>query len=321
MTSTRGPLDRLADLAMWLPLRGLVGTLARLPVDRALDAGAAFGRQYARRGGPRTDVARTNLEIAFPGWSASQREEVLEASFANLGRCIAEVAQLHGPGRETLVRRVRVEGDEHYRAARARSKSGGVLILSAHFGSWELLGAAMIHLGYPLSVVHHALENPRLDAMATGWRRAAGLETLEIGRAGLQIFRALAQGRLVAVLLDQNAGRDEGVFAPFFSRLASTRAGPARIAMAREIPVVPAFFFREEDGVGHVARAYPALEIEPEGDDPEAALQRNVARMNRAIEVAIEQAPDHWLWVHKRWKTRPESDPARIYPRRHRRAA
>ena len=120
------------------------------------------------------------------------------------------------------------------------------------------------------------------------------------------------------MLLDQNAHRDEGVFAPFFGRPASTRSAPARIAMARGFPVLPVFVFRVGQTSQHVIRISPALELEA-GDasdrDDDIALSRNVAGMNRVIEEVVRRAPDHWLWAHRRFRTQPEGAPP-VYRRR-----
>jgi len=109
----------------------------------------------------------------------------------------------------------------------------------------------------------------------------------------------------VGMLCDQNAPRREGVFAPFFGREASTRYAPIVLAMRRGVPVLPVFCYREGDGSRHVVRVEPALDLEPAGRDGRGAVQRNVARMNLAIEAAIRRAPDHWTWIHRRWRTRP----------------
>lgn len=310
-------VDGVAYFPMWL----LGAVLRSVSLERSVRLGARVGRLYARLGGARVSTARVNIALVFPSWSDSEREALLLSSFANMGRSIAETAQLQGSGRRALLDGVRIEGAEHYESARAQSKTGGVLAVSAHFGSWELLGAAMVDQGYPLCVVHHPLDNPHLDRMVGAARESVGLETLAMGKAGLGLLRAVRRGRVVALLMDQNASRDEGVFAPFFSHLSSTRSAPAKLAVARDIPVVPVFIFRDADG-GHVARVYPALELEPEPAEESAAaaaLERNVTRMNRAIEVAIEEKPDEWIWVHKRWKTRPDGAP-KLYPRRKRRS-
>jgi KDO2-lipid IV(A) lauroyltransferase len=132
------------------------------------------------------------------------------------------------------------------------------------------------------------------------------VEEIALGRAAMGVFRALARGRLVCLLLDQNAHRDEGVFAPFFGELALTRSAPASLAMERGVPVLPVFVFRTGSSSRHVVRVFPHLELESGRSDREGALERNVAKMNEAIERAIRLAPDHWLWPHRRFKTRPE---------------
>ncbi len=287
-----------------------------LPPDVAVALGARLGASYARLSGPRTSVAATNLAIAFPEARQSERRRLLIDSFANIGRCIAEVFLLQGRYRDELLSGLSVEGLEHYEEAKKVSASGGVIVLTAHFGSWELCGAAMARSGYPLSVVRHDVGNPYLERMVSAWRSSSAVEEIQLGHAALGVFRALAQGRLVAMLLDQNAHRDEGVFAPFFSLLASTRSAPANLAMNRSLPVLPVFVYRIGATAKHVVRVFPRLTLEPtrEGDDG-AALERNVALMNQAIEDVIREAPDHWLWSHRRWKTRPDGEP-RVYPRR-----
>lgn len=288
-----------------------------LPPDTSVALGAFFGSSYARLRGPRTREAAINLALAFPDASEAERHGILLDTFANLGRCIAEVFLLQGRHRERLLSGLSIEGLEHVDAAKQQSESVGMIVLTAHFGSWELCGASMAHQGFPLSVVHHEVGNPHLEKMVSSWRRAANVEEIRLGKAAMGVFRGLAKGRFVTLLLDQNAHRDEGVFVPFFGQQALTRSAPASIAMNRGVPVLPAFVFRKGTSAGHVLRLFPALEIEPGGDDPEGALERNVARMNEAIEHAVRLAPDHWLWPHRRFKTRPQGEPP-LYPPRSR---
>lgn len=261
-----------------------------------------------------------NVGIAFPEMPPANQRALAIASFANMGRSIAEVFLLQGKHRKVLLAGLSVEGLEHYEAAKASSPSGGVIVLTAHFGSWELCGAAMAQIGYPLSVVHHPISNPYIEAMARSWRERSNVHEIAMGRAAMGVFRALARGRIVTMLLDQNAHRDEGVFAPFFGREASTRSAPALIAMMRGVSVLPVFVFRTGETAQHTVRVFPPLALEPEpADESEMAetLKCNVAQMNWAIEEAIRLAPDHWLWPHRRWKTRPPGEPP-IYASRRR---
>jgi len=283
--------------------------LERMSEERALALGAGLGRAWARLGGPRTQVARVNLRIAFPGWSEAQREAVLVRALENIGRSFVEFARLARIGPAGLRERVRFEGLEHYQAARRASPHGGLIALTGHFGSWELLVAAAVAYGLPVVPVHRARDSALLDVLIQRYREAGGGEFLPRGAAAFSVLRALRKGRTVAVAYDLDCPREEGVFVPFFGRLACTRDGPVRLAMSTGALVVPVFLHRQPDGRTHVARLYPALELVPEGNDLDAAIRENARRMTAVIEAEIVRAPDHWNWIHRRWKTQPPGEP------------
>jgi KDO2-lipid IV(A) lauroyltransferase len=283
--------------------------VARLETGRALAWAGALGRAWARAGGPRVADARVNLRIAFPERSEAWRRRVLEDSLAHLARSFVEFAQLARLDREALRGRVAIDGLEHLHEARKRSRTGGVAVLTGHFGSWELFQAAMAAEGFPVAVVARRRDSPVVDTLVTRLRSRGGSELLLRGNAALAARRALREGRLLAMPLDQNAPRQEGLFVPFFGRLACTRDGPVRLIMRSGAAVLPVFVFREGEGPRHVARVQPPLELVPTGDDREAAVRENTARMTRVIEAAIRQAPDHWTWIHRRWRTAPPGEP------------
>ena len=289
----------------------LLAVLERLPEASALGFAAGLCRAWARLGGPRTQVARENLRIAFPHWSEAEREAVLVRSFENIGRSVAEFARLGRLGPEALRERVRLEGLEHVEAARAQSKTGGVVAITGHFGSWEMLAAAMAAHGYPFVAVQKPRESPLLDAIVERYRRAGGAEVLARGNAALSVMRSLAEGKAVAILYDQDAPKDEGVFVPFFGRLASTRDGPVKIALRARAAVLPVFLHRVGTSSLHVARFRAPIPMVRGGGIPlEEAVRENARRMTLAIEDEIRTAPDHWSWVHRRWKTQPPGEPA-----------
>ena len=283
--------------------------------ERTLRLAAALGRSYARIGLPRVREARLNLQLAFPDLPQGEREALLIESFANLGQSLAEIALLQGPHRDALFEKVELEGEEHVDAI---LKSGtGAIVATAHFGAWELCGAAFAARGYPVTSVYRPREDTALDKLVASWRSESGMEIVATGTtAGVGVVRALKRGRFVVMLLDQNARRDEGVFVPFFGELASTRSGPAQLAMKLGVPVLPVFFHRLAGG-NHVARvgAPLKLELQPQGDDDAVAdaVKRNLARINGAIETAIRRDPAQWMWAHRRFRTRPPGSEA-IYP-------
>lgn len=295
-------LFRALNRAVYTVVQVIYALLRLLPRRTAVALGAAVGRAYARLHGPRTGTARRNLKLAFPDWSEARRREVLYECFANLGRHGVETALLSRMTRDDVRELVRIEGLEHLDRARKRSASGGVVLLTAHFGSFELMAVACGLYGFPISLVHREIENPYINELVNGWRRNAGVEVLRRGSAARAALRALRGGRLLAMPLDQNAKRREGIYVPFFGRPASTRHAPARLAMRTGSPVVPVFIFREPDGVRHVVRIGPEVELVPDGPERSDAVWENVRRMTAAIENAVQEAPDQWIWIHRRWK-------------------
>jgi Kdo2-lipid IVA lauroyltransferase/acyltransferase len=295
----------------------LLGLLGRLPARTALRLAAGFGRVWVRLGGPRTRIGLLNLRIAFPEWSEARRRRVLAESMANLARSIVEFAELVRLGPAALRERVRVEGLEHLEVARAASPSGGVIVLTAHFGSWELLAAAMSAYEFPVTVVHRTRNDPLLDRLVMERRAAGGAQLLARGSAARAALEALRDGRCLAMPYDQNCGREEGVFVPFFGRLACARDAPARIALRTGASVLPVFLHREPDGFHHVARVHPPLSIGSSGLDRRDAAAQAARAMTAAIEAAVREAPSEWIWIHRRWRTQPAGEP-HPYPSRRR---
>jgi KDO2-lipid IV(A) lauroyltransferase len=212
-------------------------------------------------------------------------------------------ALLARPLEETLAR-IRIDGLEHVRSA--MQQHNRALLLTAHLGNWELLSAACRLTEFSLSVVLRPLDAPWLDRLATRLREKSGVELIDKRAALRPVLRALASGGMVGILLDQNAARREGVFVPFFGHAASTSRSMAVLALRTATPIVPAFIRREDGGTHRVVVA-PALPLPPPGD-LEAAIVTLTGRCTEAIEVAIRETPDHWLWPHDRWRTRPPGD-------------
>lgn len=295
------PSQRAAGAAA----RALLAAVRGLSRERALRVAGAFGRSWARLGGPRVAAAREHLAIAFPSYSDAERRAIAERAFAHLARSFVELATLSALSREELRGLADVEGLEHWHAYRERAPGGGAICLTGHVGSWELLVAIMTAHGVPIAVIQRPRDNPILDGIVAEMRGHNGAEMLPRGNAARAAFRGIRDGKVVAMTLDQNASRKEGVFVPFFGKLACTRDGPARIAMRTGVPVMPVYIARIGESPRHRVRIHPPLEMVPEGSDAQAALVENVARMTASIESAIREHPHEWIWTHRRWKTQP----------------
>jgi KDO2-lipid IV(A) lauroyltransferase len=220
---------------------------------------------------------------------------------------LVELPRLMAAPLDAIVARIRLDGVEHLDAA--MRAHGRALVLTAHLGNWEILCAAHRLTDYGLSVVVRPLDAPWLDAVAAGLRGRTGVEVIDKRGALRPVLEALRRGRLVGILMDQNAARREGVFVDFFGRPASTSRSIALLAVRTGAPIVPIFARRNPDG-SHQVVIHPALPA-PASNDAEAAIVELTARCTAEIERAIRQSPEQWLWSHDRWRTRPPGGDSR----------
>lgn len=238
--------------------------------------------------------------MAFPGAAPTGHRRICRGSFQHLGLMFVELcAALMYPPERTL-ETITVDGLGHLR--QAIDAHGRALVLTAHLGNWELLAMAHRLMGVPATVVVRPLDAPWLDAVADRLRRRTGIELIEKRGALRPVLGALRRGRSVAILLDQNASRGEGVFVPFFGRPASTSKSLAVLAVRTRTPVVPMFIYREAVRRHRVVIHSP-LAMGAWGESK--AVAELTQRCTATIERAIELAPEQWLWIHERWRTRP----------------
>lgn len=293
--SRAGLLMAAVGLRLLFPLGWL---LAHLPPSLGLAVGRRLGDLLWWLLPRRRHLTLDNLRRGFGGQrSPAELRHLGRRSFQHVGMNLVEACRYFLRPTDVMLSRVRIEGGEHLRRAAAQGR--GVLVLTAHYGNWELLAAAHGLSGLPLSFVIRPLAHPLLDDLAARFRRRSGAELIIKRQAVRDVLQALRRQRMVGILLDQNATRSEGVFVPFFGVPASTSKGLAVIALRTGAPVVPVFLRREPDG-RHCMEIGAPLPTPPDGD---AATY--TATFNRVIEAAIRRAPEQWLWMHARWRTRP----------------
>lgn len=280
--------------------RGLFAATRALPWPAGLGLGASLG-DLVRVLGIRRRVAAANLALAFPERTPAERAAILVAHYREMGRIAAEYARLpelaRAPG-DSVVAEVR--GLEHLEAVRGR----GALLLTGHFGNFELLGAHLARLN-PVDFVVKPQSNARVDAMVSRLRGRAGVGLIPLGGSLRRVFRALRDGHWIALVADQDARRD-GVFVPFFGRLASTPEGPARLALQTGAPIVFGIARRLADGRHRLDVDAPHL---PGGAADDAGVRALTAWHTARLEREIRATPEHWFWLHRRWKTAPPDLP------------
>ena len=253
--------------------------------------------------GRRRRTALQNLLQAFPDLPPAKRRSLARASFQHIGLVVLEsLVSVRRPVAE-IADGITVEGLSHLRETMDRY--GRALLLTGHLGNWELLTLAPALVGYPLTVVARTLDWGTLNRWADGLRRKVGVDVVDKRDAVRPVLAALRSGRMVGILLDQNASRREGVFVPFFGRLASTSRAMALLALRTGTPIVPAFTSRVSPG-RHVIEIHPAVPQPATAD--EAAIRELTGRCTAVIEQAVRATPEQWLWMHDRWRTRPAEE-------------
>jgi KDO2-lipid IV(A) lauroyltransferase len=287
-------------------ITAVTAALRAMPLERAVRAGARLGGWAMNFDRPNRPIALKNLEIAFPEMTAAARLNILRKMYRNWGRVLAEWTHLPELSRANIERVVIIEGKESLDEAARRTNGRGVFVLTAHFGNFEMLPIAASIYGYPIAIVHRPLRNPLVDAAVCAERVRYGNRIIARKAGGREIMRMLRQIWIIALALDLDVRK--GVFVDFFGMAASTSDGIARMSIAAGAPVVPAFMVREGDTIHHKIKVLPAFYPE-KARNREAAVREYTQLYTDTLEQMIREHPDHWNWIHRRWKTRPPGEP------------
>jgi KDO2-lipid IV(A) lauroyltransferase len=296
----------LEYIGAWLALK-LLGLLPR-PLARA--AGAAIARVLYWLRPPLRRAALFNLRLAFPGWTDAERHRVIRGLIRQMGWMAGEFSQFPKYRRENVEQIVLLDGFENF--AEAQSLGKGVLFLTGHMSAWELAPYAHALYGHPLHFLVRPLDNPRVDALINRYRCLSGNTPIDKNQSARAMLKILREGGTVGILADHNTLPEEGVFVDFFGVPACTTSGLARLALRTEAAVVPGYVFWDKKIRKYRLRFEPAVPIARTGDD-ERDIRENTQRFTRVVENYARQFPDQWLWVHRRWKTRPPGQKP-LYP-------
>jgi Kdo2-lipid IVA lauroyltransferase/acyltransferase len=290
----------------FLPAYGLLKFLGILPRNSAIKVSQFIARIIYKVHKRLRQTGMRNLEMALPELSIEERRKILKGAFDNLGRLLGEFSQFLKITHENINQTVVYEGFENY--AQAAAKGRGVLMLTGHLGAWELCAFSHGVYGYPLSFLARPLDNPLLEKMIAGYRALSQNTPVDKNNSVREVLKQLRQGKDVGLLIDVNTVESEGVFCDFFGISACSTTGLAVFALRSDAPVVPGFLIWDEKLKKHVLRFAPELPLIRTGDFKEE-VAINTARFTKAIEECVRRHPEQWLWIHKRWRTRPANEP------------
>jgi KDO2-lipid IV(A) lauroyltransferase len=251
-------------------------------------------------------VGRRNLQIAFPTKTEHERNQILRGMYVSLGRLLAEFCLFPRYTQQNVGKIAVYQGFENFEQAEQRGK--GVLLLTGHVGGWEIGSFVHSLYGHPMNIVVRPLDNPYLNRMAEEFRCRFGNRLLAKQDFARGLLSAMHKGETVGILMDTNMTPPQGDFVPFFGGLACTATGMARVALKTGAAVVPAFTIWDDQLRKYRVQFEPAIQLVKTGDN-DADILANTALFNKAIEDVIRRHPEQWLWVHRRWKTRPPGEP------------
>lgn len=297
-----------ATVREWLEfciVRSFVFLLGIVPRGLARAIGSFIGWIAFHGLGRLRKVGLRNLALAFPQKTEAECEAILRAVYRNMGRLIAEFCQMSRYTPEQASRFICYEGLENYLEARQRGK--GVLVLTGHLGAWELSSFYHSLMGYPMGMVIRRLDNPLVDAFVNRIRCLHGNRVVHKDDFARGLIASMRAGETVGILMDTNMTPPQGVFVPFFGVQACTASGMARIALKTGAAVLPGFLLWEERERKYVLRFGEELQLAHTAD-PEADAATNTALFTAVIERYIRDYPEQWLWMHRRWKSRPTGE-------------
>jgi KDO2-lipid IV(A) lauroyltransferase len=246
-------------------------------------------------------TAMRNLELAYPEKSAAERRAITNEVFHSIARLIWVFARFPRINHENIPSWIRYEGLEHYLEAKKAGR--GILFATAHFGNWELSAFAHALMTEPMHIMIRPLDNPRIDHLVEDRRQLSGNHLIAKFDGARAVLRALHKNEAVGVLIDQNTSLQEGVFVDFFGTPACANTAFVKIAARTGAAVIPGFAIWSENEGMYVLKFHPPLELS-------GNAMEDTRRLHAVLEQVIREHPGQWLWIHRRWKTRPEGQPS-----------
>ena len=303
VSRTTGPLRSLME---YLPVWAVVRLFALLPPQFGRHLGGLLGWLFFRLHRRLRSVGLRNLALALPELPTGEHRSILLRQYRYLGWHFAAFCRISRKARQDVASSFRYDGLEHFE--RAQAAGNGVLILTGHFGAWELSSYYHSLMGHPMGLVARRMDNPRLDQLVRSMRCRHGNWIIPRDQFARGLLEAMHAGRTVGILMDTNMTPPEGIFVPFFGIPACTASGLARIAQRTGAAIVPGFLLWHPEESRYVLHFAPQITAATTGNRA-ADIEQLTAQCTVVLESWIRRYPDQWLWIHRRWKTRPPGQP------------
>lgn len=299
---------KLQTFLEYAAAKSVLTSLGLMPAPAAYGVGRAFGKLAYLLAGNLRRTGAINLRLAFPEKSDSERAELLRQCFDSLGRVLGLFSQFSSRSQEELQQLIEVQGLENLEEAK-RVHGNRLLLFTAHLGAWELTSFGLALVGHPFSFLVRRLDNPQIERLVDSVRIRFGNQTLDKLSAARSMLKTLRAGETsLGLLPDLNTLDDEAIFVDFFGVPAATTFIVAKLAVRTGAPLIPVMAPWDAEKKKFLLIVLPPISIEPSGDE-EADVRLLTTKMSLLIENEIRKYPGQWLWIHRRWKTRPPGQP------------
>ncbi len=287
-------------------MRFVIGGIGLFPYKTSLSIGRMIGKTVVKLFPKLVKTANRNLEIAYPGLSDEKKERIIKGTFESLGRHLGFISHFKKFAPEDIRELIEVVGKEEIFDP-AIETGRGILFFTGHFGSWEVFNLLPPAFGYDMNILVRRIDNPLVEKYVDSMRTKFGSVTLDKRKAARKLYRLLENAEILGILADLNVQEKEGVFVDFFGFPASTTTSIAKLALKTNAVILPAFAVWEEEKGKYVVYLEPPVEFEETGDADEDILEIT-RKINGVVEKFVRKYPEQWLWIHKRWNTRPKGE-------------
>ncbi len=302
MPKKRSQIQNKSEL---LAVRSFLGAVGALPLETSMRFGKSLGKFIGSRFPKLQKTARRNLEIAFPEMSETDRGKIIRGTFESLGRHLGFFSHFKKFRHEDIRHLVELEGRENF--DRAVETGRGILFFTGHFGSWEVFNLLPPAFGFGMNILVRRIDNPLIESFVDNFRTRFGSVTLDKTKSARAMFRVLERGELLGILADLNVQEREGTFVDFFGVPASTTTSIAKLALKTDAIVLPAFAVWNESKNKYVVHLEPPVEYRA-GDVSDENVRQLTQKITNVVERYVRKFPEQWLWIHKRWNTRPKGE-------------
>lgn len=299
---------KLQTFLEYAAAKSVLASLGRLPPATAMRVGQSVGKLAYLLAADLRKTGATNLRLAFPEKTDKERAALLRECFDGLGRQLGFFSQFPTRSSEHLQDLIELRGLENLEAAKA-TMSSGLILFTAHLGAWELTSFGPSLFGHPFSFLVRRIDNPKIENLIDGVRTRFGNQTIDKLSAARSMLKMLRSRGVLGLLPDLNALDAEAIFVDFFGVPAATNFIIAKLALRTNSPIIPIFAPWSEEKQKYLLLIGTPISIEATGDE-EHDVRELTTRLSQTIENAIRRYPGQWLWIHKRWKTRPKGEPA-----------